>query len=159
MGLIPTFAGSLLAKDAFAPGRFQRHHLSSRILVFCGNTSVTDHHCVKVSPIESILQYCFATPKPLKSRPGPDGCKTAPLRKPSCKPAFLEELEGLREALSSSKTVYTTGLVLQELLQGCRGPRDGARIIDRFAAIAMIVPTRGDHIDAARTSLQLWCAP
>ena len=35
------------------------------------------------------------------------------------------------------------------LLQGWRGPRAGAQIIDRFADIAMIVPTRGDHIDAA----------
>ena len=56
------------------------------------------------------------------------------------------EVRRLREALGSSETVYTTGLVLQELLQGCRG----ARIIDRFADIAMIVPTRDDHIDAAR---------
>ena len=60
------------------------------------------------------------------------------------------EVRCLREALGSSETVYTTGLVLQELLQGCRGPRAGARIIDRFADIAMIVPTRDDHIDAAR---------
>ena len=60
------------------------------------------------------------------------------------------EVQRLREALGGSDTVYTTGLVLQELLQGCRGPRTGARIIDRFAAIAMIVPTRGDHIAAAR---------
>ena len=60
------------------------------------------------------------------------------------------EVQRLREALGGSDTVYTTGLVLQELLQGCRGPRAGARIIDRFAAIAMIVPTRGDHIAAAR---------
>ena len=60
------------------------------------------------------------------------------------------EVQRLREALGGSDTVYTTGLVLQELLQGCRGPRTGVRIIDRFAAIAMIVPTRGDHIAAAR---------
>ena len=56
----------------------------------------------------------------------------------------------LREALGGGKMVYTTGLVLQELLQGSRGPRVGARIINRFADIAMIVPTRDDHIAAAR---------
>ena len=60
------------------------------------------------------------------------------------------EVRHLREALGGSETVYTTGLVLQELLQGCRGPRAGARIINCFTAIAMIVPTRGDHIAAAR---------
>ena len=65
-------------------------------------------------------------------------------------PPETSEVRRLREALGGGETVYTTGLVLQELLQGCRGPRAGARIIDRFAAITMIVPTRGDHIDAAR---------
>ena len=35
--------------------------------------------CIKLSPIESILQYCFATPKPLKARPGLEGCRIAPL--------------------------------------------------------------------------------
>ena len=60
------------------------------------------------------------------------------------------EVRRLREALGGGETVYTTGLVLQELLQGCRGPRAEALIIDRFEAIAMIVPTRGDHIAAAR---------
>ena len=55
-----------------------------------------------------------------------------------------------REAPGGGETVYTTGLVLQELLQGYRGPRAVGRIVDRFAAIAMIVPTRGDHIATAR---------
>ena len=55
-----------------------------------------------------------------------------------------------REAPGGGETVYTTGLVLQELLQGYRGPRAVGRIVDRFADIAMIVPTRGDHIAAAR---------
>ena len=60
------------------------------------------------------------------------------------------EVGRLREALAGGETVYTTGLVLQELLQGCRGPRAEALIVDRFEAIAMIVPSRGDHIAAAR---------
>ena len=38
--------------------------------------------CTKLSPIESLLQYRFATSKPLKARPGPEGCRTAPFRKP-----------------------------------------------------------------------------
>ena len=64
-------------------------------------------------------------------------------------PPAVPEVRRLREALGAD-AVHTTGLVLQELLQGCRGPRARAQIIDRFAAIAVIVPTRDDHIDAAR---------
>lgn len=45
--------------------------------------------------------------------------------------------------------MVTTGLVLQELLQGFSGPRDRTRIIDRFAALPIISPERQDHIDAA----------
>lgn len=64
-------------------------------------------------------------------------------------PPDMPEVRRLREALGRD-AVYTTGLVLQELLQGYRGPRAHARIVDRFATIAMIVPTREDHIEAAR---------
>ncbi|MCY4057394.1 MAG: PIN domain-containing protein [Gammaproteobacteria bacterium] len=64
-------------------------------------------------------------------------------------PPDVPEVRRLREALGAD-ALHTTGLVLQELLQGCRGPRARAQIIDRFAAIAVIVPTRDDHIDAAR---------
>ena len=65
-------------------------------------------------------------------------------------PPEVPEVGHLRDALADGETVCTTGLVLQELLQGCRGPRDGHRIIGLFADIAMIMPTRDDHIDAAR---------
>ena len=60
------------------------------------------------------------------------------------------EVRRLRQLLGGGETVYTTGSILQELLQGYRGPRSGARIVDRFAPIAIIVPTRGDHFAAAR---------
>lgn len=63
-------------------------------------------------------------------------------------PPDVPEVQRLREALVAD-TVHTTGLVLQELLQGCRGARAHARIVDRFSAVATIAPTRGDHIDAA----------
>ena len=59
-------------------------------------------------------------------------------------------MQRLREALGGGEPIHTTGLVLQELLQGFGGPRAGARIVERFAAITMIVPTPVDHIDAAR---------
>ena len=58
-------------------------------------------------------------------------------------------MERLREALRGGETVHTTGLVLQELLQGFRGPRAKTRIIERFAALAMITPAREDYIAAA----------
>ena len=59
------------------------------------------------------------------------------------------QVRRLRTALSSGEAVHTTGIVLQELLQGYRGPRDKTQIVDRFAALPMIVPARSDHIDAA----------
>ncbi len=43
----------------------------------------------------------------------------------------------------------TTGLILQELLQGFTGPRARKEIIDRFAALPLLAPDRQDHIDAA----------
>ncbi|MCY3624462.1 MAG: PIN domain-containing protein [Candidatus Dadabacteria bacterium] len=55
----------------------------------------------------------------------------------------------LRDALSGGEAVHTTGIVLQELLQGYRGPRAKAQIVERFTALALIVPARDDHIDAA----------
>lgn len=64
-------------------------------------------------------------------------------------PPDVPEVRRLREALAED-AVHTTGLVLQELLQGIRGPRSRALIVDRFAAIATIVPARTDHVEAAR---------
>lgn len=59
------------------------------------------------------------------------------------------EVRRLRDALDSGDAIHTTGIVLQELLQGHRRPRDRARIIERFAAITLIAPDREDHINAA----------
>jgi predicted nucleic acid-binding protein len=59
------------------------------------------------------------------------------------------EVAALRGALQNGESIVTTGLVLQELLQGFSGPRDRSRIIERFGAIPLISPDRQDHIDAA----------
>ena len=59
------------------------------------------------------------------------------------------EVNALKDALEGGEPVVTTGLVLQELLQGFSGPRDRARIIDRFGALPILSPERQDHIDAA----------
>ena len=61
----------------------------------------------------------------------------------------IPEVEAVRHALSSGATVVTTGLVLQELLQGFAGPRFRRDLIDRFAALPFISPDRQDHIEAA----------
>src|SRR5258706_7560473 len=45
--------------------------------------------------------------------------------------------------------VVTTGLVLQELLQGFSGPKSRAQIIERFAALPLLQPDREDHVAAA----------
>ena len=59
------------------------------------------------------------------------------------------EVRMLKEALTEGSQIVTTGLVLQELLQGFTGPKAKADIIDRFAAIPLIAPDRADHIAAA----------
>lgn len=59
------------------------------------------------------------------------------------------EVRYLEQALVGSQTVVTTGLVLQELLQGFSGPKARAQIIDRFAALPLVQPDRQDHVDAA----------
>ena len=81
LGPLPTSAGSLLAEDALAPSRFERGHLSSGVLMVGGNAGVTDQHCIMVLQNQCVLQYRFATSKPLKTGPGPDRCKTVPLCK------------------------------------------------------------------------------
>ena len=55
----------------------------------------------------------------------------------------------LVRALESGETLLTTGLVLQELLQGFAGPKSRAQIVERFSALPIIVPDRDDHIEAA----------
>jgi predicted nucleic acid-binding protein len=59
------------------------------------------------------------------------------------------EVQHLKEALLGADVVVTTGLVLQELLQGFSGAKASAQIIERFAALPLIQPTRDDHIAAA----------
>src|SRR3954463_16213941 len=55
----------------------------------------------------------------------------------------------LTRALETGERVVTTGLVLQELLQGFYGPKAQEQIIDRLSALPLVVPDRQDHIAAA----------
>ncbi len=59
------------------------------------------------------------------------------------------EARHLRDALFGSEVVVTTGLVLQELLQGFNAPKARERIVERFAALPLLQPDRSDHIAAA----------
>lgn len=55
----------------------------------------------------------------------------------------------LQAGLRGGESIVTTGLILQELLQGFSGPRAGSDIIERFSALPLLMPNRHDHIDAA----------
>lgn len=58
-------------------------------------------------------------------------------------------MDFLRSALEAGDAILTTGLVLQELLQGAAGPKAREPIAQRFAALPFLVPSREDHIRAA----------
>jgi len=61
----------------------------------------------------------------------------------------LPQTRRLHEALTGADTVVTTGLILQELLQGFHGAKAAAALIARFAALPLLQPDREDHIAAA----------
>lgn len=67
--------------------------------------------------------------------------RDAPLESP--------EVKVLTEALDSGRGVYSTGIILQELLQGFSKPKAHGLIIERFKSIPMLVPDTSDYIDAA----------
>lgn len=56
----------------------------------------------------------------------------------------------LHDALESGEGVFTTGLVLQELLQGFSGPRDRDAIVRHFEPLPLLMPDRTDHVAAAQ---------
>jgi predicted nucleic acid-binding protein len=64
------------------------------------------------------------------------------------RPSAAPEVQALTGAIERGELILTTGLVFQELLQGFSGPKDQTQILDRFAAIPLVVPDRTDHIEA-----------
>jgi predicted nucleic acid-binding protein len=70
-------------------------------------------------------------------------------------PAGCKEVSRLEIALQGGEGVFTTGIILQELLQGFNGPKTRRRIIETFAALPMIIPEKRDHIDAADLRVKL----
>jgi predicted nucleic acid-binding protein len=59
------------------------------------------------------------------------------------------QVAALVQAIESGELILTTGLVLQELLQGFSGPKARERILERFSALPLLLPDRADHVGAA----------
>ena len=64
-------------------------------------------------------------------------------------PSPASEVTALVEAIRNGETIVTTGLVLQELLQGFSGAKARDQILDRFSAVPLLVPDRNDYVEAA----------
>jgi len=59
------------------------------------------------------------------------------------------EVGALRAALLGADQVFTTGLVLQEVLQGFAGPKNRDELVERISVLAFLQPDKQDHIAAA----------
>ena len=55
----------------------------------------------------------------------------------------------LGRCLEIQDVVVTTGLVIQELLQGFHGPAQRKRILREFRVLPVIMPEVEDHVEAA----------
>ena len=61
----------------------------------------------------------------------------------------VPEVHVLVDALEHGEMIVTTGIVLQELLQGFNGPKAKEQLLGRFSALPFLMPERQDHVDAA----------
>jgi predicted nucleic acid-binding protein len=64
-------------------------------------------------------------------------------------PPDVPEVRALRDALTGREIVATTGVILQELLQGVIPERARTQITEMFAALEYLTPSREDHVAAA----------
>jgi predicted nucleic acid-binding protein len=64
-------------------------------------------------------------------------------------PPDAPEVRALRDALAGGDIVATTGVILQELLQGVVPERARIQIIEMFAVLEYLTPSREDHVAAA----------
>lgn len=55
----------------------------------------------------------------------------------------------LEQCLDRGDVIVTTGIVLQELLQGFQGPTAARRIVKEFSLLPVLAPEIEDHIEAA----------
>lgn len=61
----------------------------------------------------------------------------------------VAEVVALIRALERGDALLTTGLILQELLQGFSGPKARELIIEHFSALPLLIPDRDDYVAAA----------
>lgn len=59
------------------------------------------------------------------------------------------EVNFLMRCLDRAQSVATTGLVLQELLQGFQGAKAALAIVERFKSLSYFTPDAQEHIAAA----------
>jgi predicted nucleic acid-binding protein len=64
-------------------------------------------------------------------------------------PTASPHVEYLIAALTEGRSLISTGIVLQELLQGYSGPKQHVALLSRFASVPLLPPDRDDHIAAA----------
>jgi predicted nucleic acid-binding protein len=65
------------------------------------------------------------------------------------RPGPSSQVTALTQAIQNGELIVTTGLVLQELLQGFSGPKAREQILERFSALPLLAPDRADHVEAA----------
>lgn len=70
-------------------------------------------------------------------------------------PPDIKAVQILSRCLNRQDVLLTTGIIVQELLQGFRGPKQRERIIEYFSALPLIVPDLADYVEAA--ALQTAC--
>lgn len=64
-------------------------------------------------------------------------------------PSSAPEVALLARCLERQDVLVTTGIVIQELLQGFQGPVQGKLILERFSVLPVLVPEVDDHVQAA----------
>ena len=70
-------------------------------------------------------------------------------------PPDCQVVSRLKAVLNDGENVFTTGLILQELLQGFKGLKARRRIIEYLSSLPLIIPEKRDHIDAADLMVKL----
>ena len=64
-------------------------------------------------------------------------------------PPDVPEVSTLAHALEGGELVVTTGLILQEILQGFRRPSARDKVLARFGTLPLLSPDLEDHVEAA----------
>jgi len=54
-----------------------------------------------------------------------------------------------RPSVPAGVSIFITGIILQELLQGFSGPKARKELLEKFASPPMLMPDRTDDVDAA----------